>query len=129
MTRLINWSTLLVLLGALGLALALGLWLMADLGQAEAQLDQLTANAGPDQTVTGSPPIMVEFDGSGTQPFTGSEVVSYQWYNEWGRLKGEGVSPVMKVFAEDHQPGQQRHFRLVVEDSQGNQAEDWVTIT
>jgi uncharacterized repeat protein (TIGR01451 family) len=62
----------------------------------------LTANAGPDQTVPGPSPVAVQFDGPGS---TG-DIVSYQWYNQYGRT-----------------------FTLVVEDSQGNTAEDQVTIT
>jgi hypothetical protein len=87
----------------------------------------LTANAGPDQTVSGSSPIAVQLDGSGS---TG-DIVRYQWYNQWGLLRAEGVTPVIDVnFGyNDPQPGTARTFILVVEDSQGNIAQDEVTIT
>jgi hypothetical protein len=87
----------------------------------------LTANAGPDQTVSGSSPVAVQFDGSGS---TG-DIVRYQWYNQWGLLRAEGATPVIEVnFGyNDPQPGTQRTFTLVVEDSQGNTAQDEVTIT
>jgi hypothetical protein len=87
----------------------------------------LTANAGPDQTVPGPSPVAVQFDGSGS---TG-EIVSYKWYNQWGLLRAEGVTPVIDVnFGyDDPQPGTARTFTLVVEDSQGNTAQDEVTIT
>jgi hypothetical protein len=93
-------------------------------GEAEANL---TANAGPDQTVPGPGPVAVQFDGSGS---TG-DIVSYQWYNQWGLLLAEGATPVIEVnFGRtDPQPGTQRTFTLVVADSQGNTAEDQVTIT
>jgi hypothetical protein len=87
----------------------------------------LVANAGPDQTVPGPSPVAVQFDGSGS---TG-DIVSYQWYNQYGLLLAEEVTPVIEVnFGyEDPQPGTQRTFTLVVEDSQGNTAQDQVTIT
>jgi hypothetical protein len=87
----------------------------------------LTANAGPDQTVPGPSPVAVQFDGSGS---TG-DIVRYQWYNQWGLLRAEGVTPVIEVnFGyDDPQPGTQRTLTLVVEDSQGNTAQDQVTIT
>jgi hypothetical protein len=92
----------------------------------EAETD-LVANAGPDQTVPGPSPVAVQFDGSGS---TG-DIVSYKWYNQWGLLLAEGATPVIEVnFGyEDPQPGTQRTFTLVVEDSQGNTAQDQVTIT
>jgi hypothetical protein len=69
----------------------------------------------------------VQFDGSGS---TG-DIVRYQWYNQYGLLLAEEVTPVIEVnFGyEDPQPGTQRTFALVVEDSQGNTAQDEVTIT
>jgi hypothetical protein len=87
----------------------------------------LVANAGPDQTVSGPSPVNVQFDGSGS---TG-DIVRYQWYNQWGLLRAEGVTPVIEVnFGhKDPQPGTQRTLTLVVEDSQGNTARDQVTIT
>jgi hypothetical protein len=86
----------------------------------------LVANAGPDQTVPGPSPVAVQFDGSGS---TG-DIVRYQWYNQYGLLLAEGVTPVIEVnFGRtDPQPGTQRTFTLVVEDSQGNTAEDQVTM-
>jgi hypothetical protein len=95
-------------------------------GDAAAETD-LVANAGPDQTVPGPSPVNVQFDASGS---TG-DIVRYQWYNQWGLLRAEGVTPVMEVnFGyTDPQPGTQRTFTLVVEDSQGNTAQDQVTIT
>jgi hypothetical protein len=93
-------------------------------GEAETNL---VANAGPDQTVPGPSPVAVQFDGSGS---TG-DIVSYQWYNQYGLLLAEEVTPVIEVnFGKDNpQPGTQRTFTLVVADSQGNTAEDQVTIT
>jgi hypothetical protein len=87
----------------------------------------LVANAGPDQTVPGPSPVDVQFDGSGS---TG-DIVSYKWYNQYGLLLAEEVTPVIEVnFGyEDPQPGTQRTFTLVVADSQGNTAEDEVIIT
>jgi hypothetical protein len=87
----------------------------------------LVANAGHDQTVPGSSPVAVQFDGSGS---TG-DIVRYQWYNQWGLLRAEGVAPLIDVnFGyNDPQPGTKRTFTLVVEDSQGNTAQDEVTIT
>jgi hypothetical protein len=87
----------------------------------------LVANAGPDQTVSGPSPVAVQFDGSGS---TG-DIVSYHWYNQYGLLRAEGATPVIDVnFGyDDPQPGTQRMFTLVVEDSQGNTAQDEVTIT
>jgi uncharacterized repeat protein (TIGR01451 family) len=87
----------------------------------------LVANAGPDQTVPGPSPVNVQFDGSGS---TG-DIVRYQWYNQYGLLRAEGVTPVIEVnFGyNDPQPGTQRTLTLVVEDSQGNTAQDEVTIT
>jgi hypothetical protein len=85
------------------------------------------ADAGPDQTVPGPSPVNVQFDGSGS---TG-DIVSYKWYNQWGLLRAEGVTPDIEVnFGYDNpQPGTTRTFTLVVEDSQGNTAQDQVTIT
>jgi hypothetical protein len=93
-------------------------------GEAETNL---TANAGPDQTVPGPSPVAVQFDGSGS---TG-DIVRYQWYNQYGLLLAEGATPVIEVnFGHtDPQPGTQRTFTLVVADSQGNTAEDQITIT
>jgi hypothetical protein len=87
----------------------------------------ITANAGPDQTVPGPSPVAVQFDGSGS---TG-DIVSYKWYNQYGLLLAEGATPVIEVnFGHtDPQPGTTRTFTLVVEDSQGNTAQDQVTIT
>jgi hypothetical protein len=87
----------------------------------------LTANAGADQTVPGPSPVAVQFDGSGS---TG-DIVRYLWYNQYGLLRAEGVTPVIDVnFGyTDPQPGTQRTFTLVVEDSQGNTVQDEVTIT
>jgi hypothetical protein len=88
----------------------------------------LVANAGPDQTVPGPSPVDVQFDGSGS---TG-DIVSYQWhdYDEEGAVLAEGVTPVITVdFGQDPQPGTQRIFTLMVTDSQGNTAQDAVTIT
>jgi hypothetical protein len=95
-------------------------------GDAAAETD-LVANAGPDQTVPGPSPVAVQFDGSGS---TG-DIVRYQWYNQWGLLRAEGMTPVIEVnFGyNDPKPGIQRTFILVVEDSQGNTAQDQVTIT
>ncbi len=75
----------------------------------------LVANAGPDQTVSGPSPVAVQFDGSGS---TG-DIVRYLWYNQWGELRAEGATPVIEVsFGKDNpQPGTQRTFILVVEDS------------
>jgi hypothetical protein len=87
----------------------------------------LIANAGPDQTVPGPSPVTVQLDGSGS---TG-DIVSYKWYNQYGLLRAEGVAPVIDVnFGyDDPQPGTARTFTLVVADSQGNTAQDEVTIT
>jgi hypothetical protein len=87
----------------------------------------ITANAGPDQTVSGPSPVAVQFDGSGS---TG-DIVSYKWYNQYGLLLAEEATPVIEVnFGyEDPQPGTTRTFTLVVADSQGNTAQDEVTIT
>jgi hypothetical protein len=87
----------------------------------------LAANAGSDQTVPGPSPVNVQFDGSGS---TG-DIVRYQWYNQWGLLRAEGATPIFAVsFGKDNpQPGIERTFTLVVEDSQGNTAQDEVTIT
>jgi lysophospholipase L1-like esterase len=87
----------------------------------------LVANAGPDQTVSGPSPVAVQFDGSGS---TG-DIVRYQWYNQWGLLRAEGATLVIEVnFGyTDPQPGTARTFTLVVEDSQGNTAQDEVSIT
>jgi hypothetical protein len=87
----------------------------------------LAANAGSDQTVPGPSPVAVQFDGSGS---TG-DIVRYQWYNQWGLLLAEGVTPVIEVnFGHtDPQPGTTRTFTLVVADAQGNTAQDKVTIT
>jgi len=76
----------------------------------------LVANAGPDQTVPGPSPVAVQFDGSGS---TG-DIVRYQWYNQYGLLLAEEVTPVIEVnFGKDNpQPGTQRTFTLVVADSQ-----------
>jgi len=52
----------------------------------------LVANAGPDQTVPGPSPVAVQFDGSGS---TG-DIVSYQWYNQYGLLLAEEVAPVIE---------------------------------
>jgi hypothetical protein len=107
-----------------------GLWFIDPLFQVtepgEGETD-LVANAGPDQTVPGPSPVNVQFDGSGS---TG-DIVRYQWYNQWGLLRAEGVTPVIEVnFGyTDPQPGTQRTLTLVVEDSQGNTAQDQVTIT
>jgi hypothetical protein len=87
---------------------------------------KLEAKAGPDQTVPGPSPVDVQFDGSGS---TG-DIVSYQWYNQLGDLRAEERAPVIKVnFGRNPKPGATRTFTLVVEDSQGNKAEDEVTIT
>jgi hypothetical protein len=86
----------------------------------------LVANAGPDQTVPGPSPVNVQFDGSGS---TG-DIVSYKWQDQEGMLRAEGVTPVIEVnFGQDPPPGTQQTFTLVVEDSQGNTAQDQVTIT
>jgi hypothetical protein len=87
----------------------------------------LVANAGPDQTVPGPSPVTVQLDGSGS---TG-DIVRYQWYNQYGLLRAEGATPVIEVnFGyDDPQPGTARTFTLVVEDSQGNTAQDEVSIT
>jgi hypothetical protein len=87
----------------------------------------MTANAGPDQTVSGPNPVDVQFDGSGS---TG-DIVAYRWYNQWGELRAEGESPVIEVnFGhENPQPGTTRKFRLVVEDVEGNTDGDEVVIT
>jgi hypothetical protein len=87
----------------------------------------LAANAGPDQTVPGPSPVAVQFDGSDS---TG-DIVSYEWYNQWGLLRAEGATPVIEVnFGhKDPQPGTQRTLTLLVADSQGNTAQDEVTIT
>src|SRR5918997_436845 len=68
----------------------------------------LIANAGPDQTVPGPSPVAVQFDGSGS---TG-DIVSYQWYNQYGLLLAEEVAPVIEVnFGKDNpQPGTTRTF-------------------
>jgi hypothetical protein len=87
----------------------------------------LVANAGPDQTVSGPSPVDVQFDGSGS---TG-DIVSYKWYNQWGLLRAEGAAPVIAVNfgRKGPKPGTTRTFTLAVEDSQGNTAQDQVTIT
>jgi hypothetical protein len=85
----------------------------------EAHPDVLAANAGPDQTVVGPSPVMVQFDGSGSQPSSGCpEIDSYKWYNQWGDLRAEGVAPIFEVnFGhQDSKPGTSRTFTLVVED-------------
>jgi hypothetical protein len=104
-----------------------GSW-MVDITVGDAAAETaLAANAGPDQTVPGPSPVTVQFDGSGS---TG-DIVRYQWYNQYGLLRAEGATPVIDVnFGyKDPQPGTQRTFTLVVEDAQGNTAQDQVTIT
>jgi hypothetical protein len=85
------------------------------------------ANAGPDQTVSGPSPVNVQFDGSGS---TG-EIVSYKWFNQWGQLRAEGVSPVIEVNfgRKNAKPGTTRAFTLIVQDAAGNSAKDKVVIT
>jgi hypothetical protein len=104
----------------------------------EAHPDVLAANAGPDQTVAGPSPVMVQFDGSRSQPSSGCvEIDSYKWYNQWGTLRAEGVAPIFEVnFGhQDPKPGTSRTFTLVVEDCadepphHGVSHEDDVTIT
>jgi hypothetical protein len=87
----------------------------------------LSANAGADQTVPGPSPVAVQLDGTGS---TG-DIVRYLWYNQYGLLRAEGATPVIDVnFGyNDPQPGTTRTFTLVVEDSQGNTAQDDVSIT
>jgi hypothetical protein len=95
---------------------------------------ELIADAGPDQDVSGSNIVEVQFDGSGSSHSHsnahGVGIVSYQWFNQWGQLRAEVFRPTFKVnFGNNPQTGTTRSFRLVVEDTVGNRDEDWVTIT
>jgi hypothetical protein len=91
------------------------------------------ADAGPDQTVYLPAPVRVQFDGTQSQP--GSyKIVSYKWYNQWGTYQGSGQSPAFDVHfglldGNEPKPGMTRSFKLVVTDSKGKKAEDWVKLT
>jgi hypothetical protein len=117
----------LLIVGAIG-----GAGIMLGIPGAEA-LDKLYANAGPDQTVYLPAPVTVYFDGSGSQG--GSyPIKSYKWYNQWGTYQGSGVAPTFDVHFGVHEgkvakAGMTRSFKLVLTDSKGKKAEDWVKLT
>jgi hypothetical protein len=104
-------------------------WVKITLAEAKGPV----ADAGPDQNVYLPAPVRVQFDGSGSRP--GSyEIVSYQWYNQWGTFQASGQSPAFDVHfglldGNEPKPGMTRSFKLVVTDSKGKKAEDWVKLT
>lgn len=92
------------------------------------EADQLTADAGPDQTVAGPSPVMVHFLGKAN-----TEEFNCVWFNQWDRIRANGCDVTFPVnFGnKEAKPGTTRSFLLDVSrpDGTGGSAYDWVTIT
>lgn len=92
------------------------------------EADQLTADAGPDQTVAGPSPVMVHFLGKAN-----TEEFNCVWFNQWDRIRANGcdVTFAVNFGNKEAKPGTTRSFLLDVSrpDGTGGSAYDWVTIT
>jgi hypothetical protein len=121
------------LIAALVMAVGIGtliLWPAAEHATAAQDTQQnqpLVADAGPDQPIPGPSPVIVLFDGGYSQ----GDVQSCAWYNQWGELRAHTcyVRFAVNFGNNDPKPGTTRTFKLVVTDSEGNTAEDEVTLT
>ena len=97
------------------------------MNHAAAQTPQVKANAGPDQTVPGPSPVLVNFNGCAS---TG-EITSSRWINQWREVRATDICDpqILVTFHKNAKPGDKRTFTYEIQDQAGHKSTDKVVIT